>query len=112
MAPHTAVGRDATCYDEILPGRVTPAKPSNRIRRPIDQRLADGEFDGGGEIGSITLVKGAAFIHDLTHGRLETGERKVAPAVPLQRARQPETRGVSSARGALDRRAAGVTQSD
>src|SRR5713101_7610930 len=86
------------------------AKPGERVRGAIDQTIADRQLDCRGKIGGYLGIERAAIGDDLPHRRLQPGEREIAPRSPFERSRQRESGGIAVARRALDRRPAGVVE--
>src|SRR6516162_9905757 len=104
------IGCDAARCNQALPLRVTANEPGDGVCRPIGQRIADGAFDGGGEIGPITWIEAPKFGGDLTHRGFQSGEREITTGSALQRTRQDETGAITFVSGSLDRRPARIAE--
>src|SRR5215469_1301478 len=110
--PQSNVGRDATRRDQSLPPRVMAPEPDDRVRGAIHQRIADRRLDRGCEIGLRGRIEPVALCGDALHSRLQSGERKIATSSASQRPWQVKARRISFLRRPLDRRSAGITETD
>src|SRR5712671_2204585 len=70
----STIGGDTAGCDQGLSVRVMAAKPGNRVHGAIGQRIADREFDRGGEIGPVARIETATLGRNVTHGSLQSGK--------------------------------------
>src|SRR5215831_19519217 len=86
------------------------AKPVDRIRRSVNERVANREFDRGSKIGLVTGAQATSFGNDVTDGCLQSGEREVATRSALERARQGKPRNLAVMGSLLDRGSTGIAE--
>ena len=86
------------------------AEPAQRLGGTIDQRVADRQFDRGGEIGDGLGISRLRSSDALADRGFEAGEREVTAVAALSGSRQGEAARVALFCRRLDRRAAGLGQ--